>query len=132
MNLRSSFPMLVLVGLAVVLGSVPPALAKKHPSEVTKLRKQCDRGNKEACVKLGGMYRFGIGVKQDFKKAMDLFRKACAGEYAVGCSMLGVMYENGAGLSRDNQKALEYYGKACNFKSEMGCNNYARLNKQNR
>jgi TPR repeat protein len=39
-----------------------------------------------ACVTLGKFYKAGVGVKQDPKKAKDIFKKACDLGYGPGCT----------------------------------------------
>ena len=76
------------------------------------------------------MYDNGKGVKQDYFKAVELFRKACNGGESMGCNNLGVMYEDGKGVKQDYFKAKELFGKACDMKEAKGCENYARLNEE--
>ncbi len=66
----------------------------------------------------------------DYKKAVELYKKACDGGDAGGCLELGFRYENGKGVKQNSQKALELYGKACDMKLDAGCKNYASLKKQ--
>jgi TPR repeat protein len=73
------------------------------------------------------MYKKGEGIKQDYFKAVELYKKGCDGGDAAGCVGLGVMYEIGKGVRKDANKALEYYGKACDMKEQFGCVSYARL-----
>ena len=76
------------------------------------------------------MYYKGEGVKQDYFKATEFFKKACDGQNAHGCVNLGVIYENGEGVKQDNKKAKELYGKACDLKLQKGCEGYTKLNKK--
>ncbi|MFW3426031.1 tetratricopeptide repeat protein [Aliarcobacter butzleri] len=34
---------------------------------------------------LGLIYRHGLGVKQDFKKSLDYYRKSCSNGFSFGC-----------------------------------------------
>ena len=76
------------------------------------------------------MYRSGQGVKQDYYKAVELYKKGCDGGNALGCYNLGVMYYYGKGVKQDYFKAKELFGKACDMKYDKGCKEYAELNKK--
>ncbi|MFV7790425.1 tetratricopeptide repeat protein [Aliarcobacter lanthieri] len=34
---------------------------------------------------LGLIYRHGLGVKQDFHKSLDYYRKSCSNGFTIGC-----------------------------------------------
>lgn len=59
------------------------------------------------------MYDNGIEVKKDYKKAVELFDKACDGGIADGCNNLGHMYANGKGVKMDMTRAMGYARRAC-------------------
>ena len=92
-------------------------------------KKACDGGDVDGCYNLGQMYIFGIGVKQNYFKAVKIYKKACDEGYAMECSNLGDMYVIGQGVKRDIFKAKEFYGKACDGGYTYGCKSYATLNK---
>ncbi|WP_326691043.1 sel1 repeat family protein [Helicobacter pylori] len=48
----------------------------------------CDLNNGWGCSFLGVLYYNGDGVKQDSKKAVALFEKACKLGYKKACEML--------------------------------------------
>ena len=49
----------------------------------------------DAQVNLGLMYENGQGVKQDYKKAKDLYKKACDGQLQVGCDYYKELNQEG-------------------------------------
>ena len=63
------------------------------------------QGSRAAKIYLSDVYFEGKGVKQDYKKAFDMYTEL-GSEYK-----LGMMYENGYGVQTDIQKAIEYYNK---------------------
>ncbi len=67
--------------------------------------KAAAQGSRAAKIYLSNMYFEGKGVKQDYKKAFDMYTEL-GSEYK-----LGMMYENGYGVQTDIQKAIEYYNK---------------------
>ena len=65
----------------------------------------------EARCYLGYMYREGIGVEKDLKKAFELFTEAAPG-FAMVEFNLGLMYEKGLYVEKDPQKAAAYFESA--------------------
>ena len=84
----------------------------------------------ESCYNLGVMYVEGQGVRQDYHKAAELYKKACDMKYADACNNLGVLYGKGQGVKQNRSIAKQYYGKACDLGEQMGCDNYKLLNNQ--
>lgn len=63
----------------------------------SELERQCNNGDTGSCVDLGILYFNGDSVKQDYKKANELFSKACEMGNALGCRNLGDLYALGEG-----------------------------------
>ena len=84
----------------------------------------------ESCTILGMMYHNGEGVRQDYHKAAELYKKACDMKYADACTNLGLLYDNGLGVRQNYSLAKEYYGKGCDLGNQRGCDNYKRLHSQ--
>ena len=64
---------------------------------------------------------------QDYKKAVELYQKACdLGNAGAYCN-LGNMYYKGFGVAVDKNKALQLYKKSCDMGDERGCKNYRIL-----
>ena len=95
----------------------------------------CNKGNgdvfqSEPCYILGNMYNDGKGVRQDYYKAHELYKKACDMKYGGACNDLGVLYVEGQGVRQNLSTAKQYFGKACDLGIQAGCNNYKVLNNQ--
>ena len=58
-------------------------------------------GNVDAQIALAGMYRQGVGVKQDLGRAIELYRAAALQGHVSGQLNLGDFYASGTGLKRD-------------------------------
>ena len=58
---------------------------------------------------LGVMYQNGRGVKQDYAKAIEWYRKAARRGYTDSQDNLINMYREGLGVPKDNKKALLWY-----------------------
>ena len=73
------------------------------------------------------MYEKAEGVKKDYSKAIELYKKSCDNGYSRGCFNLGYMYEKAQGVNQDKTKAKELYKIACEGKIEFGCKAYKEL-----
>lgn len=78
--------------------------------------------------KLGYMYAYGEGVRQDFNKAREHYKVACDLKYGGGCNNLGRLYGTGSGVKLNYPLAKQYYGKACDLGLQLGCDNYKLFN----
>ena len=56
-----------------------------------------ERGNAQAQILIGSLYRFGQGVPQDYAEALEWIRKAAEQGDAGGQFGLGVMHAKGLG-----------------------------------
>jgi len=81
------------------------------------------------CTNLGFSYAGGNGIKQNYKKAIELLSKACNMKEAIGCYNLGSLYINGQGIRQNKKVAKEYFGKACDLGDQDGCDWYKKLNR---
>ena len=82
-----------------------------------------------SCYNLGVMYYNGEGVRQDYHKAAELYKKACDMKDAMACNNLGAIYGKGLGVKQNRSIAKQYYGKACDLGEQLGCDNYKNYNK---
>ena len=76
---------------------------------------------KLACGELARYYYEGLGVRQDFAKALQYYKKACGLGYAFSCASAGDSYHLGEGVRQDFAKALQYYKKACGLGNADSC-----------
>ncbi|KXS10372.1 Sel1 domain-containing protein [Gonapodya prolifera JEL478] len=74
--------------------------------------RSAELGFSEAQNNLGCLSKVGMGVKQDYGKALEWYRKAEVQGGEAAMSNLGLCYDLGQGVERDLQKALEWYRKA--------------------
>jgi len=73
-----------------------------------------DLGDSMALNNLGLMYENGVGVPQDFKKAVEYFTKAAKMGNQYAQSNLASLYERGKGVLQNYTKALEFYTLSAN------------------
>ena len=64
---------------------------------------------------LGEMYRDGVGVPQDFKKALDYFELAAAQDFPLAYYNASVIYRDGVGVEKDTAKGFEYLKRAADM-----------------
>lgn len=84
----------------------------KVNSEIEELELAANQGNAEAQNSLGNCYYSGKGVKQDYRKAAEWYRKAAEQGDMRAQDNLGNSYFLGQGIDQDYQKAVEWYCKA--------------------
>ena len=58
------------------------------------------------------MYNHGLWVKQDYAKAVELYRKAAEKGNASAQTLLGTMYDGGVGVPQDFRMAIKLYRQA--------------------
>lgn len=76
------------------------------------LKPLAERGETEAQRKLAVMYRHGLGVKANDKKAIFWYRRAAEGGHQRAQNSLGVMYRFGMGVNKDINEAVYWLTKA--------------------
>lgn len=80
------------------------------------------------CLVVGVLYEFGEGVRQDYAKAVEYYKKGCDLGYAAPCEGLGNLYMEGKGVPRNRSSAKRLFGKACDLGEQKACNKYRELN----
>src|SRR6185295_15422053 len=89
------------------------ALKKKDYQKAFEIfRPLAEKGNTQAQVQLGQMYREGQGVPQDNAEALNWYRKAADQGSDEAQYNLGAMYRDGQGVAKNDAEALRWYRKA--------------------
>lgn len=73
------------------------------------------------------MYDKGLGVSQDYHKAVEWYTKAAHQGDEDAQYELGVMYAEGKGVPQNKSTAKRYYGQACDSNRMLGCDEYDML-----
>ena len=81
---------------------------KDYAKAIKYLKQSSDKGNPRGKVCLGITYF----DKQEYDKAISLYKAASEAGYSGGYLGMGYMHEMGYGVERDLTKALDYYLKA--------------------
>lgn len=80
--------------------------------DIVQLYMVAKDGDAAAQVRLGGMYYYGMGVEQDYIKAVAWFRKAAEQGDDVAQEILGEIYYRGDGVKQDYTQAVFWFTKS--------------------
>jgi len=102
---------LLLMWLGVAMASGPqPTKAERELFDQAK--KQADKGDAEAQLRLGFLYASGTGVTKDLRKAAKWHRKAAEQGLALAEYQLAQDYAEGEGVKPDDVEAARWFQKA--------------------
>jgi len=92
----------------------------------------CDKGDMDACGRLGSIFYGGYGVEKSIPKALELFKKTCDSSVAQSCNRLGGHFLKKS--YRDLQQSKLYFTKArqlfhveCSSENQASCNELSHL-----
>ena len=102
-------------------GSFQNIAANKQSYIVKYAKKACDLDSAFGCRALGASYRYGVGEKQDFTKALQFYNKSCSNADGNGCYNVALMYQNGQGAAQNLDEAQTYAYRSCTLDFEAGC-----------
>lgn len=102
----------------VISENVEKAQNEDDCKELFHKLQACARyGDKRCQNMLGIWYKIGVGTEQNYKLALEWFKKSAEQEYASAYGNIGDMYSNGEGVEQNLIKAVEYYTIGANHKS---------------
>lgn len=104
--------------------------AEEYHISKASFERLCQAGGGHSCGMVGLHYNFGYGVKQDYLKARELYKKSCDMKSRGGCFYLATLYHDGLGVRQNLSIAKQYAGKACDLGYQEGCNLYRTLNEE--
>ena len=90
----------------------PISEVKQLPINVERLRIKAEKGDAQAQADLGLIYERGDGVEQNWKKAINLYRKAAEQDHQWAQTQLGICYYYGNGVERDYSEAAKWYRRS--------------------
>lgn len=79
------------------------------------------KGMQVACHNLAIYYYNGFGVRQDFAKKLQYYKKACGFGRADSCALVGAEYYFGDNIKEDLKLAKGLFEKACEMESDFAC-----------
>jgi TPR repeat protein len=116
-----------MLGLAYMrLNSVDTRYAPLEAAEY--LRRAAQAGSPEAQFELAQLYEKGLGVAQDFERALALYKQSADQDFADALNDLGFIYfQGGLEVTRDPEQGLEYFQKAADQRHPQAMFNVAAL-----
>jgi hypothetical protein len=82
------------------------------PKNIAFWQRTAEQGYAVAQLLLGGCYRSGDGVKQDYVETLKWYKKAAEQGNAFAQTNLGMMYQSGYGTEKNLKEATKWYRKA--------------------
>jgi len=86
----------------------------------------CDKGEDNACFKIGEKYARGNNVDKNYEIAIKYFIKSCNLGNIEASYKLGIIYVMGR---KNRKKAVKFYTIACDSNHGKACNNLGALYK---
>jgi HEAT repeat protein len=90
-----------------------------HEGAVKWFRMAAESGDPVSQATLGGMYKRGPGVPQDYQQAVKWYRMAAEQDYVPAQRELAIMYEQGLGVMMDYREAEKWYRQAADANGGM-------------
>lgn len=88
------------------------AAAETEEADIAALTEAADVGDATSQVSLARLYRDGIGVEQDYAKALALYKAAALQGSDGGSLGLGILYYHGLGVEKDPMTAVAHFRRA--------------------
>lgn len=106
-------------------------VAQDFPRAYGYFAKAVAAGSVIALYDQGYMLYKGLGCRQDYKSAIELFRQGADSDHAPCLYMLGLCYRNGYGVERDLERAAFYLNRAAKFNYRDAREELRRENPEN-
>ncbi len=119
--------------IAILLQKGQWSIAGERLSEYNSFDGQAEisdffpRQSADAQYELAQIYRKGIGLDKDLRKALRWYKTAAENQYPKAQTMLGYLYQTGTGTSVDLSTALDWYQKAADQEEPMALYNLGSL-----
>jgi TPR repeat protein len=85
---------------------------KSFAAKIAQIRSSAENGDADSQVQLADIYRYGKGVKIDYKESFQWATKAAEQGNAQAQHYLGICYTYGMGVKMDPEVAFKWYLKA--------------------
>ncbi len=126
MNKEKRFCFFTIIAMLILaVGMMNPVLAEAKTNSKKMMKKETTSSQLEsesvqqkvtlspiALNNQATMYYKGKGVKQDYSKALYLYKKAAEQGHMASAITVGYMYENALGTSLNYMEAMQWYRKA--------------------
>lgn len=125
-----------LIGLSVTISADTgdEALARyeagNYKTAYQLARPAAENGQASAQYVMGRLYHDGLGLPQDFAKALHWYRRAVEQQYAPAKSRLGYMYRKGEGVPLNYERAYYWFREAADQGFARGMVNVGYMHQQ--
>ena len=89
-----------------------------EPPQMPFGEKAADAGDSDSMNGIGYLYQNGLGVAQDYGKAMEWYQKSADAGNSSAMANIAYMYEYGEGVPANQRTAMEWYQKAADAGDE--------------
>lgn len=76
----------------------------------------------EGCFQYAKALELGTGIRQNYDRALDIYRETCEDKHAEACFRGGELYDKGAGSYRSPKRAAEMLKESCDLGYAPACN----------
>jgi len=76
----------------------------------------------EGCFQYAKAIELGKGIRQNYDRALDIYREMCEDRHGESCFRGGELYDKGAGSYRSPKRAASMLKDACDFGYAPACN----------
>ncbi len=92
----------------------PQVIAEDNPSaeKVAQIQQEAKQGDADSQAQLADIYRYGKGVKIDYKESFQWASKAADQGHAQAQHYLGICYTYGMGVEKDPTAAFKWFQKS--------------------
>ena len=85
---------------------------KPSPEKIAQIRTAAAGGDADSQFQLADIYRYGKGVKKDYRESFEWAQKAANQGNAQAQHHLGIFYTYGMGVKKDLPEAFKWFQKA--------------------
>lgn len=111
---------LVAMGIALVGAAMSftwVSVAREHAERIAS----CERGDSEACTRIGANFDLGITTGEDDEEALRWYGRACDQGHADACHRAANLHRWGTGLTPDPAREKAFRTRACSLGHAEAC-----------
>lgn len=112
MKVIKSLALHTILALGLALGIASQAIASEESERFFRIKELAEQGHALEQVYLGTYYEDGLGVRQDYEKALHWYKESAKQNNSEGQLQVGRAYYKGQGIEQDYEKARYWYLKS--------------------
>ena len=93
------------------------SVAREHAEKIAS----CERGDSEACTRIGANFDLGITTGEDDEEALRWYGRACDQGHADACHRAANLHRWGTGLTPDPAREKAFRTRACSLGHAEAC-----------